>query len=111
MLTGLTWHRLENGARGVYSGSLGYIGLNGTFDLNIVIRTAIVGHDSVQIGAGGAIVLQSDPEAEYEEMRLKASALIRALDQCRTETSSHIGQQRPNECMAKTGLHQSVIAT
>lgn len=72
--------RLENGPRGVYSGSLGFIGLNDTFDLNIVIRTAVVTEDSVTIGAGGAIVLQSDPDSEYEEMRLKARALVAAVE-------------------------------
>jgi para-aminobenzoate synthetase len=74
--------RLENGPRGVYSGSLGFIGLNNTFDLNIVIRTAVVGQDEVTIGAGGAIVMQSEPEDEYEEMRLKARALMKAVDKC-----------------------------
>jgi len=74
--------RLENGPRGVYSGSLGFIGLNNTFDLNIVIRTAVVGQEEVTIGAGGAIVMQSDAEDEYEEMRLKARALMKAVDKC-----------------------------
>ena len=74
--------RLENGPRGVYSGALGFIGLNDTFDLNIVIRTAVVSDNQVTIGAGGAIVLQSDPEAEYDEMRLKARALIKAINIC-----------------------------
>ena len=81
-LTESASHRLEKGPRGVYSGCLGFIGLNSTFDLNIIIRTAVVSKDEVTIGAGGAIVLQSDPEDEYEEMMLKASALVRAIDQC-----------------------------
>ena len=74
--------RLEKGPRGVYSGCLGFIGLNNTFDLNIVIRTAVVSENEVTIGAGGAVVLQSDPEDEYEEMMLKASALMAAIDSC-----------------------------
>ena len=74
--------RLENGPRGVYSGSLGFIGLNNTFDLNIVIRTAVVEQGEVTIGAGGAIVMQSDPHDEYEEMRLKARALMKAVEKC-----------------------------
>lgn len=66
----------------MYSGCLGFIGLNNTFDLNIVIRTAVISDTEVTIGAGGAIVLQSDPEEEYEEMMLKASALLNAVDRC-----------------------------
>ena len=42
----------------------------------------MVSDEEVTIGAGGAIVLQSDPEDEYEEMMLKASALMAAIDKC-----------------------------
>lgn len=114
------------------AGSLGFISFNDTFDLNIVIRTAVLQGDTLSIGAGGAIVVQSgacgrgcsgggerragplagwgglclcfggptalerkpdmpavsslahhaDPEGEYEEMRLKARALLRAIGEC-----------------------------
>ncbi|AQU65032.1 aminodeoxychorismate synthase component I [Streptomyces niveus] len=70
--------RLETEARGVYSGTLGYFGLSGGTDLNIVIRTAVRVGDRLTIGAGGAIVLDSDPHEEYEEMLLKAAASLRA---------------------------------
>ncbi|MFD3591140.1 aminodeoxychorismate synthase component I [Nocardia sp. NPDC058640] len=71
---------LETEARGIYSGTIGFLGLGGTADLNIVIRTAVRYDDEWRIGAGGAIVLDSDPEDEYAEMVLKAAATFRALD-------------------------------
>ncbi|GAA3740980.1 para-aminobenzoate synthetase [Spinactinospora alkalitolerans] len=70
---------LESSARGVYSGALGYISHGGTADLSIVIRTAVRTGDDLTIGAGGAIVLDSDPRDEYDEMLLKASVPLRGL--------------------------------
>jgi para-aminobenzoate synthetase len=71
---------LEDEARGVYSGAIGYLGLSGGCDLSVAIRTIVIGGDSTAIGAGGAIVMQSDAEEEYEEMLLKAGAPMRAID-------------------------------
>ncbi|MFE9093595.1 aminodeoxychorismate synthase component I [Streptomyces sp. NPDC007264] len=79
---------LETEARGVYSGALGYFGLSGGTELNIVIRTAVRVGDRLTIGAGGAIVLDSDPHDEYEEMLLKAAASLRAW---RAPTVSDMG--------------------
>ncbi|KAK9861389.1 hypothetical protein WJX84_000779 [Apatococcus fuscideae] len=74
--------KLEGSARGVYSGSVGFIGFNNAFDLNIVIRTAVCNQGQISIGAGGAIVVQSGVEDEYTEMRLKARALLAAVGAC-----------------------------
>jgi para-aminobenzoate synthetase len=71
---------LEGEARGVYSGAIGYFGLGGGCDLSVAIRTIVLDGGAARIGAGGAIVTQSDPEEEFAEMLLKASAPIRAFD-------------------------------
>jgi para-aminobenzoate synthetase len=70
--------RLETAARGVYAGAIGYLGCDGTADLNIVIRTAVLAGGQWHVGAGGAIVLGSDPAEEYAEMVLKAMTTLRA---------------------------------
>ena len=71
---------LEGEARGPYSGAIGYLGLGGGCDLGVAIRTIVLDGESASIGAGGAIVVDSDPEAELEEMLLKAAAPAAALD-------------------------------
>ncbi|WP_202876728.1 chorismate-binding protein [Kytococcus schroeteri] len=69
--------QLEGRPRGIYAGTLGYLSATGTADLAIVIRTAVVHDGRVTVGAGGAVVLASDPRAEYEEMLTKARSACR----------------------------------
>jgi para-aminobenzoate synthetase len=71
--------RIEGSPRGIYSGSIGFLDRSGTADLNIVIRTAVADERGLTVGAGGAIVLDSDPADEFEEMLLKARAPLLGL--------------------------------
>jgi len=70
---------LEPTRRGVYTGSVGYVGYDGSLDLNIAIRTVTVKDGVAYVQAGGGIVADSDPVAEYEESLTKARALLAAL--------------------------------
>ncbi len=71
---------LEGAPRGIYSGAIGWFGLGGAADLSVAIRTIVLAGGRATVGAGGAIVLGSDPAREYEEMLLKAAAPLRAID-------------------------------
>ena len=69
---------LEAGPRGVYAGALGYLSVAGTADLSIVIRTLVLRDGLATVGCGGAIVVDSVPEAEVAEARLKLAAVCPA---------------------------------
>ncbi|GAA2199321.1 chorismate-binding protein [Sinomonas flava] len=81
--------RLEAGPRGVYSGAIGYFSRTGAADLSVVIRTLVMertaaggAHDGatrLTLGVGGAVVADSDPADEYEEIRTKAFAVLDTL--------------------------------
>ena len=71
--------RLEPVRRGIYSGSLGYFDFDGSFDLNIVIRTFVKRGEKLHFHVGGGIVADSTAEDEYQETLDKAHALVQAL--------------------------------
>jgi para-aminobenzoate synthetase len=70
---------LENGWRGIYSGAIGYLSLDGQADWSIVIRTIVAMPGAAFVGTGGAITSLSDPVAEFDETMLKARALRHAV--------------------------------
>ena len=75
---------LESDRRGIYAGCIGYFGANGEMDTCIALRTAVIKDGTLYVQAGGGIVADSDPEAEFEESRNKARALIRAAEEAIT---------------------------
>ena len=70
---------LEDGPRGAYTGSFGYLNRDGSMDINILIRSIVVDGKRASFRAGSGIVADSVPEAELEETRAKAKGLVRAL--------------------------------
>jgi para-aminobenzoate synthetase component 1 len=69
----------EPAARGVYTGSIGFIGIDGSACLNIAIRTIIIRGRKAFAQTGGGIVADSDPQAEWEETITKARALLAGI--------------------------------
>lgn len=72
---------LEPTRRNVYCGSLGYIGYDGNMDTNIAIRTMVKKSDQIYFWAGGAIVADSEVDAEYQECFEKAAAMLRLFQE------------------------------
>lgn len=72
---------LEPHRRGIYCGSIAYIGFDGKMDSNIAIRTLMYSHNLLRFWAGGGIVADSTVDAEYQEILDKAAAILRLLEQ------------------------------
>ena len=70
---------LEHGRRNLYTGSIGYLTLDGDCDFNIVIRTALHKDGRYHLGVGGGITAESELEFEYEETLQKAKAVLEAM--------------------------------
>lgn len=71
---------LEPHRRGIYCGSIGYIGFDGNMDSNITIRTLVFSDDRLRFWAGGGIVSDSQAEAEHQEVHDKAAAMLRLIE-------------------------------
>lgn len=71
---------LEPTRRGAYCGSMGYIGFDDSMDTNILIRTLVYENGRVSLQAGGGIVAQSVPAAEYQETLDKAAAILNSFE-------------------------------
>jgi anthranilate synthase component I len=81
---------LEPVKRGIYAGAVGYIGFHGDMDLAIAIRTAVVKDGQIHVQAGAGIVADSDPEAEWQETRNKARAMLRAAEMAESGLDTRI---------------------
>lgn len=74
-----TLDTLEAGPRGIYSGAMGWLGDNNTAELNVVIRSIVIDSGHLTLGAGGAVVVDSEPAEEEAEKHLKAQALMTSI--------------------------------
>jgi len=70
---------LEPTERSVYTGGIGYLGLDGNHDINVAIRTMIISGGRVYFQVGGGIVADSEPEAEYQETLDKGKAMFESV--------------------------------
>ncbi|WP_137937576.1 anthranilate synthase component I [Chitinivorax sp. B] len=71
---------LEPTKRGIYSGAVGYLGLNGDMDVAIALRTAVIKDQTLYVQAGAGIVADSIPDSEWQETQNKARAVVRAAE-------------------------------
>ncbi|MBY0270966.1 MAG: anthranilate synthase component I [Burkholderiales bacterium] len=71
---------LEPVKRSIYAGAVGYLGFHGNMDVAIALRTAVIKDGKLHVQAGGGVVADSQPEAEWQETQNKARALLRAAE-------------------------------
>jgi len=83
---------LETQRRGLYCGAIGYLGFDGNMDTNIAIRTLVHAEHMVRYAAGGGIVADSDPDAEYREIQDKAAPMLELMRRFQTASPVAPGQ-------------------
>ena len=66
--------------RGVFGGAVGYLGWHGEMDMSIAIRTCVIRENKVFVQAGAGLVVDSNPESEWNETQIKARAVIKAVE-------------------------------
>lgn len=76
-------NELENEPRSFYAGCVGYLSASGSMDTCITLRTGLVKDGTLYVQAGGGVVADSDPEAEYQESCNKARAVMRAAEEAK----------------------------
>ena len=81
---------LEPVKRGIYAGAVGYLGFNGDMDVAIALRTAVVKDGMLHVQAGGGVVADSVPQAEWQETQSKAQALLRAAEMAEAGLDSRL---------------------
>jgi para-aminobenzoate synthetase component 1 len=79
---------LEPAARGAYCGSIGWLGLDGDADWNLLIRTFVAADGATTFAAGGGITASSDPAAEHAESLHKAEGMLRVLASLGTDAAA-----------------------
>ena len=83
---------LEKEKRGVYGGAVGYFSANGSMDTCIALRTAIVKDGMMYVQAGGGVVADSDPEAEFMETVYKSAALFRSAEEAQRSSGGKVNR-------------------
>jgi anthranilate synthase component 1 len=82
---------LETEKRGVYGGGVGYFAAGGDMDICIALRTGVVKDGTLYVQAGGGVVYDSDPAAEYQETVSKSQALVQAARDAALFVSARTG--------------------
>ena len=98
---------LEQRPRGIYSGTLGWFSTTGAADLSVVIRTAVLAGGSWRLGAGGAVVLDSDPDAEAAEVALKLAATSSVLTSSALTSSALTSSVPTSSTLSQSGAGPS----